>query len=147
MRGVRVSVCGCWCYSRVPCCSVKDCSMHLLWIIHIGHIKLTKLEAAEQQPWLPWVRFLIQLCLLPSRLEQGDTKHSLYDIIFYWKFWSRCLIGEERDVQKSYWMEHSAELTVEAMMLDSQASDLDKEERPEVRNAMLYRGLHWKFFL
>ena len=44
-------------------------------------------------------------------------------------------------------MEHSAELTVEAMMLDSQASDLDKEERPEVRNVMLYRGLHWKFFL
>ncbi|KAJ9708448.1 hypothetical protein PVL29_000474 [Vitis rotundifolia] len=40
--------------------------------------------------------------------------------------------GEERDVQKSYWMEHSAELTVEAMMLDSQASDLDKEERPEL---------------
>ncbi|RVW24047.1 hypothetical protein CK203_093028 [Vitis vinifera] len=31
-------------------------------------------------------------------------------------------LGEERDVQKSYWMEHSAELTVEAMMLDSQAS-------------------------
>ncbi|XP_034699396.1 phosphomethylethanolamine N-methyltransferase-like [Vitis riparia] len=41
-------------------------------------------------------------------------------------------LGEERDVQKSYWMEHSAELTVEAMMLDSQASDLDKEERPEL---------------
>lgn len=29
-------------------------------------------------------------------------------------------------------MEHSSDLTVEAMMLDSQASDLDKEERPEV---------------
>ncbi|XP_050216695.1 phosphomethylethanolamine N-methyltransferase isoform X3 [Mercurialis annua] len=29
-------------------------------------------------------------------------------------------------------MEHSADLTVEAMMLDSKASDLDKEERPEV---------------
>ncbi|CAH2053426.1 unnamed protein product [Thlaspi arvense] len=39
---------------------------------------------------------------------------------------------EERDVQKSYWIEHSADLTVEAMMLDSRASDLDKEERPEV---------------
>lgn len=35
-------------------------------------------------------------------------------------------------MQKSYWMEHSADLTVEAMMLDSKASDLDKEERPEV---------------
>lgn len=40
--------------------------------------------------------------------------------------------GQERDVQKSYWMEHTADLTVEAMMLDSKAADLDKEERPEV---------------
>ncbi|KAK8955276.1 Phosphoethanolamine N-methyltransferase 1 [Platanthera guangdongensis] len=38
---------------------------------------------------------------------------------------------EERREQKNYWMEHSKDLTVEAMMLDSQASDLDKEERPE----------------
>lgn len=41
-------------------------------------------------------------------------------------------IGQEREIQKSYWMEHSADLTVEAMMLDSKAADLDKEERPEV---------------
>lgn len=40
--------------------------------------------------------------------------------------------GEERKIQKSYWIEHSADLTLEAMMLDSKASDLDKEERPEV---------------
>ncbi|KAM7267532.1 hypothetical protein ACFE04_009698 [Oxalis oulophora] len=40
--------------------------------------------------------------------------------------------GEERQVQKNYWMEHSKDLTVEAMMLDSNAADLDKEERPEV---------------
>ncbi|THU55776.1 hypothetical protein C4D60_Mb11t10140 [Musa balbisiana] len=39
--------------------------------------------------------------------------------------------GEEREVQKIYWIEHSKELTVEAMMLDSHASELDKEERPE----------------
>ncbi|KAJ9141546.1 hypothetical protein P3X46_032071 [Hevea brasiliensis] len=39
---------------------------------------------------------------------------------------------EEREIQKNYWIEHSAELTVEAMMLDSKASVLDKEERPEV---------------
>ncbi|XP_015582654.2 phosphomethylethanolamine N-methyltransferase isoform X1 [Ricinus communis] len=39
---------------------------------------------------------------------------------------------EEREVQKNYWIEHSVDLTVEAMMLDSKASDLDKEERPEV---------------
>lgn len=41
-------------------------------------------------------------------------------------------IQEERDIQKNYWIEHSRDLTVEAMMLDSRASDLDKEERPEV---------------
>jgi hypothetical protein len=35
-------------------------------------------------------------------------------------------------VQKSYWEEHSKDLTVESMMLDSHAADLDKEERPEV---------------
>eukprot|EP00268_Persea_americana_P064537 TRINITY_DN850_c0_g1_i2.p1 TRINITY_DN850_c0_g1~~TRINITY_DN850_c0_g1_i2.p1 ORF type:complete len:491 (-),score=107.70 TRINITY_DN850_c0_g1_i2:232-1704(-) len=40
--------------------------------------------------------------------------------------------GEERAIQKNYWIEHSADLTVESMMLDSRASDLDKEERPEV---------------
>ncbi|XP_062157877.1 phosphoethanolamine N-methyltransferase 2 [Alnus glutinosa] len=39
---------------------------------------------------------------------------------------------KEREMQKNYWIEHSADLTVEAMMLDSKASDLDKEERPEV---------------
>lgn len=41
-------------------------------------------------------------------------------------------VGEEREIQKSYWVEHSTDLTVEAMMLDSKAADLDKEERPEV---------------
>ncbi|KAK6925370.1 hypothetical protein RJ641_009696, partial [Dillenia turbinata] len=41
-------------------------------------------------------------------------------------------VGEERQAQKNYWMEHSADLTVEAMMLDSKASELDKVERPEV---------------
>ncbi|XP_023003747.1 phosphomethylethanolamine N-methyltransferase-like isoform X3 [Cucurbita maxima] len=40
--------------------------------------------------------------------------------------------GEERLIQKKYWMEHSAGLTLEGMLLDSNASDLDKEERPEV---------------
>ncbi|GAA0144799.1 methyltransferase [Lithospermum erythrorhizon] len=41
-------------------------------------------------------------------------------------------LGEEREVQKNYWIEHTVDLTVEAMMLDSKAADLDKEERPEV---------------
>ncbi|CAO2827092.1 unnamed protein product [Amaranthus hypochondriacus] len=38
----------------------------------------------------------------------------------------------DREVFKKYWTEHSVDLTVEAMMLDSKASDLDKEERPEI---------------
>ncbi|CAN1856400.1 Phosphoethanolamine N-methyltransferase [Linum perenne] len=38
----------------------------------------------------------------------------------------------EREIQKNYWTEHSVDLTVESMMLDSKAFDLDKEERPEV---------------
>lgn len=41
-------------------------------------------------------------------------------------------LEEEREAQKRYWEEHSRDLTVEAMMLDSRAADLDKEERPEV---------------
>ena len=35
-------------------------------------------------------------------------------------------IGEvERKAQRSYWEEHSKDLTVEAMMIDSRAADLD----------------------
>lgn len=41
-------------------------------------------------------------------------------------FYYECT-GEERDIQKNYWIEHTSELTVEAMMLDSKAADLDKE--------------------
>jgi len=40
--------------------------------------------------------------------------------------------AEEREAQKAYWKEHSTEATVEAMMLDSKAADIDKLERPEV---------------
>jgi phosphoethanolamine N-methyltransferase len=40
---------------------------------------------------------------------------------------------EERKVQRSYWEEHSRDLSVAAMMLDSRAAELDKEERLEVR--------------
>ncbi|GFP86241.1 phosphoethanolamine n-methyltransferase 1 [Phtheirospermum japonicum] len=39
---------------------------------------------------------------------------------------------QEREVQKSYWVEQSVDPNLEVMMLDSIASDLDKEERPEV---------------
>ena len=40
--------------------------------------------------------------------------------------------GDDRAAQKSYWHEHSAQATVEAMLLDTKAADIDKEERPEV---------------
>jgi len=40
--------------------------------------------------------------------------------------------AEERKAQRSYWEEHSRDLTLEGMMLDSGAAELDKEERPEV---------------
>jgi phosphoethanolamine N-methyltransferase len=40
--------------------------------------------------------------------------------------------GVEREAQHAYWEEHSKDATVEAMMLDSQAADIDKLERPEV---------------
>jgi hypothetical protein len=39
----------------------------------------------------------------------------------------------ERDAQKSYWEQHSKVPTVEAMMLDSKAAEIDRMERPEVR--------------
>lgn len=38
----------------------------------------------------------------------------------------------EREVQRAYWKEHSSEATVESMMLDSKAKDIDRLERPEV---------------
>ncbi|KAK7291349.1 hypothetical protein RIF29_06418 [Crotalaria pallida] len=48
---------------------------------------------------------------------------------------------DERHVQRTYWTEHSADLSVECMMLDSNASDLDKEERPEVLSLLpAYEG-------
>ncbi|KAL2901778.1 Phosphoethanolamine N-methyltransferase [Bienertia sinuspersici] len=54
---------------------------------------------------------------------------------------------QERDVFKKYWIEHSLDLTVEAMMLDNHASDLDKEERPEVIMMLIsYSVQHYLFF-
>ncbi|KAG6549033.1 hypothetical protein Mapa_009476 [Marchantia paleacea] len=41
-------------------------------------------------------------------------------------------ITDERSLQNNYWKEHTVELSIEAMMLDSQAEKLDKEERPEI---------------
>ena len=42
--------------------------------------------------------------------------------------------SSHRAAQAKYWKEHSATATVEAMMLDSQAKIIDKQERPEVRS-------------
>ncbi|KAE9613838.1 putative phosphoethanolamine N-methyltransferase [Lupinus albus] len=48
---------------------------------------------------------------------------------------------DEREVQKSYWVKHSVDLSVEAMMLDSKAQHLDVEERPEVLSLLpAYEG-------
>jgi hypothetical protein len=44
---------------------------------------------------------------------------------------------KEREAQKKYWSEHSTEPTVEAMMLDSKASEIDRLERPEVKTVAL----------
>ncbi|CAN4100295.1 unnamed protein product [Withania somnifera] len=41
-------------------------------------------------------------------------------------------LKQEREIQKSYWIEKTAELNFEAMMLDSEASDLNKEDGNEV---------------
>lgn len=41
-------------------------------------------------------------------------------------------VNGERGLQLNYWKEHSVVLSLEAMMLDSQASKLDEEERPEI---------------
>jgi hypothetical protein len=49
------------------------------------------------------------------------------------------LTKAERDAQKAYWKEHSSEATVEAMMLDSKAADIDKMERPEVSDDVPFR--------
>lgn len=44
--------------------------------------------------------------------------------------------GEERQEMKQFWEEHSKTATVEEMMLDSKASEIDLQERPEVRAAV-----------
>ncbi|KAK9826761.1 hypothetical protein WJX81_007185 [Elliptochloris bilobata] len=40
--------------------------------------------------------------------------------------------AHDRTAMKAFWQEHSQVASVEAMMLDSQAAAIDKEERPEV---------------
>lgn len=48
--------------------------------------------------------------------------------------------SQDRNTQKDYWKEHSKEATVEAMMLDSKAAEIDKLERPEVQSAVCSKG-------
>ena len=43
----------------------------------------------------------------------------------------------ERAAQKQYWLEHSTTPTVEAMMLDSKAAEIDLLERPEVGGCLI----------
>jgi len=47
--------------------------------------------------------------------------------------------AKERESMRAFWAEHSSKPSVESMMLDSQAAEIDSEERPEVRG----RG-HWR---
>ena len=49
-------------------------------------------------------------------------------------------VDDERAAQKSYWGEHSAVASVEAMLLDSQAAMIDQQERPEVGSSQLSDG-------
>ena len=46
----------------------------------------------------------------------------------------------ERETQKHYWAEHSTG-SIEAMMLDSNAAEIDKLERPEVRATLPNRRI------
>lgn len=51
-------------------------------------------------------------------------------------FWQNVVVpgkGQERDVQVAYWKEQTQSATLEAMMLDTQASEIDQIERPEVQ--------------
>ena len=43
---------------------------------------------------------------------------------------------EERERQKKYWIEHSSDLTMESMMVDSDSHELDSEETAEVTHSL-----------
>lgn len=45
-------------------------------------------------------------------------------------------LGEERDRQKKYWIEHSTDLTIESMMVNSDSHELDFEETAEVTHSL-----------
>ena len=49
--------------------------------------------------------------------------------------------AEERQEMKQFWEEHSKTATVEEMMLDSKASEIDLQERPEVSGDCVDGGL------
>lgn len=50
---------------------------------------------------------------------------------------ARAAEEKEREVQRQYWLEHTPDKpTVETMMLDSKAAEIDQMERPEVRAAL-----------
>jgi len=43
----------------------------------------------------------------------------------------------ERDTMRDYWQEHTKEVSVNAMMLDDNAAEIDKLERPEVMTPLI----------
>ena len=42
--------------------------------------------------------------------------------------------AEERESMRDFWREHSQTASVQEMMLDSKATEIDAQERPEVRD-------------
>ena len=46
----------------------------------------------------------------------------------------------ERESMRAFWAEHSTKPSVESMMLDSQAAEIDSKERPEVRGEWGRKG-------
>lgn len=103
-------------------------------------------------PWLFWshIMFWNSLSNVPSSVSSqrfeivASSVFSVFSFLFpnprvvYWVD-----VAAERNLQLNYWKEHSIVPSVEAMMLDSQASKLDQEERPEVhaRSVCCWYGL------
>jgi len=60
--------------------------------------------------------------------------HVVSPLKLHAKFRAQAFVSptNERDVMRAFWHEHSAQPSMESMMLDSKASEIDIEERPEV---------------
>ena len=70
-----------------------------------------------------------------AKLGSFCAPYSLFNISFGFSFYSYSqLVRRKVTFKRAIWMEHSAQVSVEAMMLDStKASHLQEEEMSEVR--------------